>query len=303
MLLAKTYDPKKHDPTNWWVSEKLDGVRAFWNPTRRQLYSRNGNIYNAPKFFLKDAPDCALDGEIWYGRNAFEKTGTVRKSEPNEEEWSALTYMIFDAPEHSGTYEERVAFLQALDLPKHFKILPSVKCTSRKHLDELLAEYEASGAEGLMLRQPGSRYEKKRSNTLLKVKSFEDDEATVIEHLQGNGRLDELTGAVRVRDKDGHVFKIGTGFTDKQRSESEIPPIGSIVTYKYFEKTKNGVPRFPVFLRVRHDAENVQEQEEKKEVKKEKEVQKEVQEEKIVKKAPKKSSKKKEIEVIDLTDD
>jgi DNA ligase-1 len=104
------------------------------------------------------------------------------------------------------------------------------------------------GAEGVMIKDPNSEYENKRSNFLLKVKKFEDAEATVIGHQRGTGRCSDMCGAILVRGDDGIEFKIGSGFTDKQRRNP--PKKGSRVTYKFMGKSNAGKPRFPIFLRI-----------------------------------------------------
>jgi DNA ligase-1 len=68
--------------------------------------------------------------------------------------------------------------------------------------------------EGVMLKDPNSKYERTRSFSLLKVKRFEDTEATVIGHERGDGRCYMMCGAIIVREKDGTEFKIGSGFSD-----------------------------------------------------------------------------------------
>lgn len=250
MLLAKTYDPSIHNPTGWWMSEKLDGIRAVWDPVKKQLSSRNGNVFVAPDFFIKDAPNVWLDGEIWHSRNSFEKTGTIRKDIPDDDKWSELSFMIFDVLHLSEPYEKRLDFMKSMKIKnRHFKVLPVWKCESHNHLMKTLDDYEKMGAEGIMLRKPKSFYEYKRSDTLLKVKSFSDEEAVVLEHIEGKDRLVGLVGAIRVQNDAGHVFKIGSGFTDEMRKYENIPPIGSKVTYKYYQTTKNGTPRFPIFVR------------------------------------------------------
>jgi len=85
--------------------------------------------------------------------------------------------------------------------------------------------------EGVMLKDPKSLYEGTRSYSLLKVKRFEDAEATVIGHHKGSGRCDTMCGAIQVREKDGTEFKIGSGFTDAQRRSP--PKKGSVVTFKF----------------------------------------------------------------------
>ena len=94
-------------------------------------------------------------------------------------------------------------------------------------MDSVLSEK----GEGVMLKDPNSAYEGRRSNSLLKVKRFEDTEATVIGHLRGTGRCSDMTGAIQVREKDGTEFKIGSGFTDAQRKSP--PKKGSVVTFKF----------------------------------------------------------------------
>jgi DNA ligase-1 len=103
-----------------------------------------------------------------------------------------------------------------------------------------------------MLRQPGSKYEIGRSATLLKVKTFHDAEARVVEHQAGAGRHKGRLGALGVELADGTRFSVGTGFSDAQRDNP--PPIGSTITFRYQELSDRGVPRFPSFVRVRSDA-------------------------------------------------
>jgi DNA ligase-1 len=103
-----------------------------------------------------------------------------------------------------------------------------------------------------MLRQPRSRYEVGRSLTLLKVKSFRDAEARVLEHLQGAGRHKGRLGALLVELADGTRFSVGTGFSDAERGAP--PPVGSVITFRYQELSESGVPRFPSYVGVRGDA-------------------------------------------------
>lgn len=106
----------------------------------------------------------------------------------------------------------------------------------------------AKKGEGMMIRDPLSKYEGKRSDTLLKVKKFEDAEATVIGHNKGTGRCSAMLGALQVREDDGTEFKIGSGFNDAQRKKP--PKIGSRVTFKFMGRSNAGKPRFPIYMRV-----------------------------------------------------
>ena len=99
-----------------------------------------------------------------------------------------------------------------------------------------------------MLRQPGSRYESGRSQTLLKVKSFHDAEARVLQHQEGAGRHKSRLGALLVELEDGTKFAVGTGFSDAERENP--PAIGSLITFRYQELSDGGVPRFPSFVPV-----------------------------------------------------
>ena len=101
----------------------------------------------------------------------------------------------------------------------------------------------------MMLHLAKATHRASRSDALLKLKPYFDDEAKVIAHLPGQGKYTGMLGALRVKNQRGIEFSIGTGFTDVERANP--PPIGSIITYKYHGFTKKGVPRFASFLRIR----------------------------------------------------
>jgi DNA ligase-1 len=248
VLLAETWDGTL-DPTGWWLSEKLDGVRAYWDG--KQILSRLGNVYHAPDWFIKGLPDMPLDGELFMDRKAFQKTIAIVRRQDKSEAWKQIRYLIFDLPAYGGTFEERLGALKKLAAHPYATLHPHELCTGAAHLREELARVEALGGEGLMLRQPASKYVVGRSSTLLKVKSFKDDEAEVIGHIAGTGRHKGRMGALQVRLANGKEFAIGTGFSDKEREDP--PPIGSTVTFKYQELTDGGVPRFPAFKATREE--------------------------------------------------
>lgn len=100
-----------------------------------------------------------------------------------------------------------------------------------------------------MLRDPESFYENRRSKTLLKVKTFYDDEATVLGYTKGTGRCEGMVGALKCRNTHGVEFEVGSGLNDDMRKRP--PKIGTVITYKYQEfNEKSGKPRFPTFLRI-----------------------------------------------------
>jgi DNA ligase-1 len=246
LLLAHTWNRKK-DVTGWLISEKLDGARALWDGTR--FITRLGNTYEAPAWFRDALPSCLLDGELWVGRKQFNRTVSIVRSIGSD--WRPVKFVVFDAPDQSGGFEERMAFLQNLKLPSHAEVTPQTRATSNEHVLKCLAAVEKEGAEGLMLRQPGSSYEAGRSHTLLKVKSFFDDEAKVLKHVEGEGKFKGMLGAVECVMRDGTKVKVGTGFSDDERRKP--PKVGSIITFRYQERIGGKVPRFPSFVGVRTD--------------------------------------------------
>lgn len=251
ILLANSWD-NQQDLAGWWMSEKLDGVRAYWDG--KAFVSRLGNRYHAPDWFTAGLPDFPLDGELWGGRKKFQHTISVVRRQDKSDRWKEIEFVVFDAPAFDGPFEERIEVCRLhMDKhrPPHARNLEHALCKGVAHLREELGRVEALGGEGLMLRRPGSRYEVGRSSTLLKVKSFHDAEARVVEHLPGTGKHKGRLGALLVELPDGLRFSIGTGFSDKERGSP--PPVGAVVTFRYQELTDGGVPRFPSYVAVRDD--------------------------------------------------
>jgi DNA ligase 1 len=254
LLLAQTWD-NTMDLTDWWMSEKLDGVRAYWDG--KQFLSRQGNRFHAPDWFISGLPDVPLDGELWIDRKQFQRTVSIVRRQDKSDLWKEVRYLVFDAPACTGGFESRLEFLsEALPAERqpYVRLHEHHRCQGLPQLHEELARVEALGGEGLMLRQPGSVYEAGRSSTLLKIKSFRDAEAVVLSHEPGKGRFKGLLGALGVQLPDGTEFYVGTGFSDAQRMSP--PPVGSMITFRYQELSDGGVPRFPSFVRVNTLAEN-----------------------------------------------
>jgi DNA ligase-1 len=252
VLLAKKWKPGAHDVTCYWMSEKLDGVRAIWDGER--FWSRNWKPFYAPDWFKKKLPkNVVLDGELWAGRGQFSVTASaVRRKVPNDSQWRGIRYMVFDAPMIDAPFEKRMKKLEVLSRkwPDFVWLVPQKMCLGEEHLERFHRAISADEGEGVMLRLAGSYYEPKRSSTLFKVKGFTDEEARVIGHERGAGRHLGRLGAYKAELlSTGVQFKVGTGLSDDQR-ESPVPR-GTIITVRYQELTKKGVPRFPVFLGAR----------------------------------------------------
>jgi DNA ligase-1 len=240
------------DITNYWVSEKFDGVRGYWDGT--QMMSRQGNIIQTPLWFVDVLPKTPLDGELWLGRGQFDRlSGIIRRHHIDEEDWRLIKYLIFDLPASEQTFDLRVEKIQLIVKRvnrSHIQSVVQFKLDDHVVLLETLDRIVKNKGEGLMLHRGASHYQNNRSDDLLKLKKSSDAEATVIEHYGGQGKYTGLLGSMLVETDDQRRFKLGTGFSDLERANP--PPIGSIITYRYFGLTNKGTPRFASFLRIRN---------------------------------------------------
>lgn len=250
VTLAKPWD-ESIDPTRYWLSEKLDGVRALYNPLTRKFTTRNGNTYNAPPEWLKGMPQTGptLDGELYAGRGKFQKcVSIVRKIEPDVMEWAMIRFMCFDVVDTRYDWFER------------FRINPTPCCIPVQHfycndLEYMLSMYDQiieQGGEGLMLRNPNVVYEFCRTSNLLKVKPELELECVVVGHTAGQGKHAGFVGALECMYhdtvKDTTVeFNVGSGLTDADRTEKYVPKAGTKIKIAYQCLTDAGIPRFPRF--------------------------------------------------------
>ena len=250
LLLAATA-PADVDPSRYWVSEKLDGVRAFWDGRRLRL--RGGGVVAVPAWYVARFPVEPLDGELWIARGRFEQvSGIVRRRQGSDDDWRQVRYMVFELPGGAGDFSERLRRLRALVADAGVPWLQGVeqrRVTTRHELAEWLERVLAAGGEGLMLHRADAPYVTGRSDVLLKLKPWYDDDATVVGYVAGRGRLVGRVGALVVEARDGRRFRLGSGLDDSQRATP--PAIGSLVSYRYRSLTEGGLPRFPVFWRVR----------------------------------------------------
>ncbi len=250
LLLANVLGPQV-DPAAYLVSEKFDGVRALWDG--KTLRFRSGETIAAPPWFLAKLPAQSLDGELWLGRGRFEElSGFVRRLQPEDTEWRQIRYMIFELPDAPGPFTTRAQHIQELVAATGWPQLvavPQLRVKDRQALKSKLDEVVRAGGEGLMLHLAEAPYLTGRSDVLLKLKPLSDTEATVVGHIPGKGKYQGMLGALRVEMPDGKQFVIGTGFTDAVRKSP--PAVGTVITYTYRGLTRNGLPRFASYLRVR----------------------------------------------------
>lgn len=249
LMLAKIY----HSDINikdYLVSEKLDGVRARWDGEK--LISRSGKVFSSPAWFIDKFPHIVLDGELWSQRGDFEKISAIARKKTPSPEWKELKFWIFDLPLEQTQFSVRVEKMKKLVAKADSHYLKMIMQLSYHSNEELMQNFEkviAKGGEGLMLHKKSAFYKKGRSNDLLKLKQYLDAEATVIGYKEGKGKFQGIMGSLQVRSDEGVVFFIGSGFSDLERKNP--PPIGSKISFRYQSFTKNQVPRFPVFLRIR----------------------------------------------------
>jgi len=251
LMLADIYR-QGLDLSQYRVSEKLDGVRARWDGTH--LISRGGNVFAAPEWFTTGLPAVPLDGELWMGRGRYEEVSSIVRTQHAHDGWRNVRLMVFDLPTHGGTFEQRVIAMNRLatesDSP-YWSIIEQQRVGREEVLLKWLHKVIDQGGEGLMLHRETALYASGRSQDLLKLKLFTDAEATVIGHRPGKGQFAGQTGSLMVRTDQGVTFSIGSGLSHEDRRRP--PPVNSRITFRYQGYTKNGIPRFPVFLRIRDE--------------------------------------------------
>lgn len=252
LLLAQDWQAGLN-PAEYLVSEKLDGVRAYW--TGQHLLSRGGLPIRAPAWFTARLPAMALDGELWLDRRQFDAMSALARADrPNDALWRKVSFQLFELPSASGTFEQRARALAQItariDAPSLHAVAQhrvADEAALRQRLDEVVR----AGGEGLMLHRADAPYVTGRHEALRKLKPLHDAEALVIGHTPGTGKYQGLLGALEVQTPEGLRFKLGTGLSDDERRTP--PAIGTTVTYTYREITPSGKPRFAAYLRRRED--------------------------------------------------
>mgnify|MGYP001385490420 FL=1 len=239
---------------DYWVSEKYDGVRGYWDG--RQLLSRGGIPIKAPAWFTAGWPSTPMDGELWAGRGQFgHAQSTTAQTAPDDAAWQRMRFMVFDLPTAPGNFDQRLPVLQrtvaALD-QSWVQAVEQRKLGNEAELQQWLMQIVKNGGEGLVLHKGSAPYRSGRSDDLLKLKPFDDAEARVIGYKPGRGQWQGMTGALLVQSPDGKQFSLGSGLSAELRRSP--PPLGSWVTYRYQGlHEKSGLPRFARFMRVRNE--------------------------------------------------
>jgi len=208
LQLANRY----HDQINlshYWISEKFDGVRGYWDGT--QMMSRQGNIIHTPIWFVAALPKTPLDGELWLGRGQFDRlSGIIRRHHIDEADWRLVKYLIFDLPTSEEIFDLRIEHIKMIVKQVNRRhILPVIQFKLDDHalLLETLDRIVKNKGEGLMLHRGASLYQNSRSDDLLKLKQSNDAEARVLEHYEGKGKYTGLLGSLLVETNDQRRFR------------------------------------------------------------------------------------------------
>jgi len=230
------------------------------------MWSRNGkkiisapHIYEAMKPLFETNPDLIFDGELYADKFANDFNAIcslVKKTKPTSDDLKksaeSIQYHIYDLPSCSGVFSERSEVLYSLDLPKCCKRVDTHFVIHESLLIDLYSAYVNQGFEGQMIRLD-KEYESKRSKSLLKHKSFIDEEYTILDVVEGEGNKTGMVGSFVFRSKTGYIFNSSPKYSWdeckelwKQRQEL----IGKSATVKYFNLTPDGVPRFPYVINI-----------------------------------------------------
>lgn len=267
------YDTKTQryaaDPTNWWVSEKLDGIRAIW--TGEQLLSRNGKVIHAPQWFLNQLPQrIALDGELYTNRSQFNQIQTtVMNHHPNDLRWKRIKFHVFDIPDARHLDFEDVQLILNHHLPKspYLQVIHQSQIANLDQLLELQKMLVSQGAEGTMLRKPHSRYRVGETYHLLKFKTnftenrqmvhLLDDLAIITGYKYNYQKLNSdgkpTIKSLQVHWVDTTKFSLDPEFTvssqirpaEKAGNYQQLFPIGQKVKIIYNQLFPSQKPRFP----------------------------------------------------------
>jgi DNA ligase-1 len=260
-MLAYDYR-KKADKVVYpcFVQPKLDGVRAlFYNG---KFYSRNGNQFYDLEHIKEELVNCnmVLDGELYTGEIKFEElVGLVKKQTKTDEDKKKsekIKYIVYDIISDdtfsSRNYHLNNFFEQKFYL--HTQPLITEECKKHEEIKTFHDKYVNLGYEGLIIRNKKGKYqEKNRSNDLLKYKEFEEDEFEIVDFKCGTGQ--DANAVIWIcKTKEGKIFKArpeGTLEERRKQYRQGKSNIGKLLTVKYQNLSKDGIPRFPVGITIR----------------------------------------------------
>ena len=264
-MLAHKFEDHKNKITYPVFSQpKLDGIRCIVRADG--MWSRNGkkivsapHIYEAMKPLFETNPDLVFDGELYADKFANDFNAIcslVKKTKPTSNDLAkskeSIQYHIYDLPSCSGTFTQRNKALIDIGVPRGCVIVTTDEVNNENELMGCYSAYVDWGYEGQMIRLD-KEYESKRSKSLLKHKSFVDEEYTILDVVEGEGNKTGMVGSFVFESKTGHIFNSSPKFNWEEcktmwNNKNEL--IGKSATVKYFNLTPDGVPRFPYVINI-----------------------------------------------------
>jgi len=268
-MLAYSYD--EHSGKITWPcygQPKLDGHRCIaivsngecqlWSRTRKRIYS----VPHIAEALAKRFHDQQLvfDGELYNHdcKDDFERISSIARKQKPDKDHKLVQYHIYDLvstekfSRRSARLEELLGQAQDPIIPVFTKLL-----SNEEHMLKVMDVFLKDGYEGLIVRNCSAPYQHRRSYNLQKVKKMHDADYKIVDVCEGRGKLIGHVGAFICEDKRGQQFKAKmSGETKKLKEYFEKPKLwrGKLLTVQFQELTgKNGVPRFPVGLRIRED--------------------------------------------------
>lgn len=282
-------------------------------PIATGLWSRYSNVIEAPNWFLDALPNEVLDGELYCGPGSFQTTMSIVKRDVPDDRWKQVKFAVYGAPDLCQLFQsgeiKNANLHKVIDENDCRKLFPSVewdtgrdfqaeylkickatsvgdvayaveqiKILSNAHLHDFHKQVTAEGCEGVVLRDPQSRWTPKRMSHSLKVKERFDSECRVVGFIAGRkGKADQVFGKLGalIVEWQGKRFELGSGLA---RVERELDPlsvfemacanpgkelpitdtgnvmgtrfkVGDIVTFSYRELSKDGVPKEATYCR------------------------------------------------------
>jgi DNA ligase-1 len=269
MLAAKWEDYKDKIQYPIYSQAKLDGIRCIL--TKNGMFSRNGKpIISAPhiidsvKPLFETNPDLIFDGELYADKfaNDFNTiVSLVKKTKPTDadlaESKKQIEYHIYDLPSSNKNFLHRaydlgILFETRLEMSKYCRLVDTRKAENEEMVMEQYGLLVDAGYEGQILRVD-AKYENKRSKSLLKHKSFIDEEFQILDIVEGEGNRSGTAGYMVFNTGEGKRFKSNVKGTWDETAEilrNKKQLIGKQATIKYFNLTPDGIPRFPYVINI-----------------------------------------------------
>jgi len=264
MLAFPIEKKEKHVVFPAIVQPKLDGMRciAIIENGVAFLYSRTQKAINTLPHLVEElerlykGQTITLDGELYNHthKDNFNRIMSLVKRDVPHPDCAEIEYHVYDVVGEGGYYGRTTGIREVLVDSDVVKYLNHKIVKNREELNEAFHEFLELGFEGAIYRNPRAAYESKRSTSLLKVKVFDDAEFEIIGVQEGNGKLQGHAGSFVCKTEEGHEFKaklkgeldsLVEYFVNFDKYE------GRLLTIQFQGKTPDGIPRFPIGLRLR----------------------------------------------------